>query len=265
MSLQTYEERTSGPLIGLALLFLVVYAVTVIGTGFPEWLLRAAGLLNGVIWITFGVDLAIRLALAPHRLAWIARHPIDVASVVLPALRPLRVLRVFTAGQTLLARRGGLLRTGQAILFSAAILVLVGALAELDAEQDAPGATIVSFGDALWWAMTTVTTVGYGDLTPVTVQGRIVAVALMLVGISVLGTVTASIAAWFVETTEQLRAAGSAAEPNDEPAGTADEPPPGGRQLSEADAQVLLRLLHHDGLLTDAELAAARRRAGQRR
>ena len=71
-----------------------------------------------------------------------------------------------------------------------------------DAERDAPGSTIKSFGDGLWWAATTVTTVGYGDKVPVTVEGRLVAVALMLVGISVLGVVTAAVAAWFVD---QLR------------------------------------------------------------
>ena len=80
-----------------------------------------------------------------------------------------------------------------------AIMALgLGALAVLDAEQDAPNANIATFGDALWWSATTVTTVGYGDHFPVTTTGRLVAVALMLVGIACIGAITAGVAAWLV-------------------------------------------------------------------
>ncbi|MCV2396176.1 potassium channel family protein [Actinotalea sp. M2MS4P-6] len=192
----------------LALIFLGVYAVTVIATGFPDWLMRSAELLNTAIWLVFAVDLGIRLYLAEEKVAWAKSHPIDVVSVLLPALRPLRALRVFTAGQSLMSRRDGALRTGEAILYGALALVLIGALAELDAEKGAPDASIVTFGDSLWWAITTVTTVGYGDLYPVTPAGRFVAAALMIVGISVLGVVTASVAAWLVEAAERARETG---------------------------------------------------------
>lgn len=74
----------------------------------------------------------------------------------------------------------------------------LGALAGLDAEQDADGANITTIGDALWWASTTVTTVGYGDRFPVTTEGRFIAVALMVVGIGLVGAVTASVAAWMI-------------------------------------------------------------------
>lgn len=74
----------------------------------------------------------------------------------------------------------------------------LGAVAVLDAEQDAAGANISTFGDALWWSATTVTTVGYGGHFPVTATGRFVAVALMLVGIACVGASTAGVAAWLV-------------------------------------------------------------------
>src|SRR5262245_49073684 len=85
----------------------------------------------------------------------------------------------------------------------------IAALAILDAERTNPDASIRSYGDALWWAISTITTVGYGDLYPTTLEGRLVAAALMIAGIALLGVITASIASWFVqrvrevETTEQ--------------------------------------------------------------
>jgi voltage-gated potassium channel len=96
-----------------------------------------------------------------------------------------------------------LLRTTEAIAVAAGMLVLIAALAELDVERHAPGSRITSLGDALWWAASTVTTVGYGDEVPVTGAGRLVGAALMLVGISVVGAVTATIAAWFVAQTRE--------------------------------------------------------------
>ena len=54
-------------------------------------------------------------------------------------------------------------------------------------ESSAPGSKIHSIGDAFWWAIVTVTTLGYGDIYPVTLEGRIIAAALMFVGIAILG------------------------------------------------------------------------------
>jgi voltage-gated potassium channel len=61
------------------------------------------------------------------------------------------------------------------------------------------GGPIKTFRDALWWAITTVTTVGYGDMVPVSAQGKAVAVFFMLVGMSLFGVLTAGVAADFVE------------------------------------------------------------------
>ena len=71
-------------------------------------------------------------------------------------------------------------------------------------------ATITSFGKALWWSITTVTTVGYGDLYPVTITGRVIAVLLMLGGISLVGVVTASLASWIVQRVSETESAGQA-------------------------------------------------------
>lgn len=82
---------------------------------------------------------------------------------------------------------------------SAALVIFCSALAILDAERAAPDANITTFPDALWWAVTTVTTVGYGDHFPTTGLGRLIAVGLMIGGIALLGVVTATLASWFVQ------------------------------------------------------------------
>ena len=79
------------------------------------------------------------------------------------------------------------------------VLWLDSWMAVFDKERFLPGATINSLGKALWWSITTVTTVGYGDVYPVTNTGRIIAVLLMIGGISLVGVVTAALASWIIE------------------------------------------------------------------
>ncbi len=78
-------------------------------------------------------------------------------------------------------------------------MIFVGSLAMLDRERADPEANIKTFGDSVWWAFTTVTTVGYGDHYPVTTLGRWIAVMMMLSGIALIGTVTATLATWLID------------------------------------------------------------------
>jgi voltage-gated potassium channel len=121
--------------------------------------------------------------------------------IVLPLLRPLRLLRLIPLLSVLNRRaqirlRG---RVGIYIAGGASLLAFCAALAVLDAERSSPNANIRDFGDAIWWAVTTMTTVGYGDHYTVTAAGRLVAFGLMIGGIALLGTVTATVASWLVE------------------------------------------------------------------
>jgi voltage-gated potassium channel len=121
--------------------------------------------------------------------------------IVLPLLRPLRLLRLIPLLSVLNRRAKSRLR-GRVVIYvagGAAMLALCGSLAVLDAERSSPEANITDFGDASWWAVTTMTTVGYGDRYPVTGVGRLAAFGLMVGGIALLGTVTATLASWLVE------------------------------------------------------------------
>lgn len=199
--LEAYEQRTAPIMVALAFAFIGVYAFDVLVISPPPAVGAIATGLSTLIWGTFAVDLGIRVWMAPERGQYLLRHPVDVLAVVLPAFRSLRLLRVFTAAQWLV-RRGAkvaLGRTAAAIAVTAATVAFIGALAELDAERGAAGGHIDTLGDALWWAVVTMSTVGYGDVFPVTTMGRIVGVAMMVVGVSMLGIVTATVAAWFLE------------------------------------------------------------------
>lgn len=208
--LEAYENRTAWVMVALAVVYLAVYALQVLLAPVPEPWRSMLSVIGWAIWGTFAVDLLVRSVLAPSPLGYLVRHPIDVLAVVLPMFRFLRVLRLVTAGQWLV-RRGSRLavgRTASAVALAVSFLAVVGALAVLDAERGVEGASITEFGDALWWAFVTMSTVGYGDETPVTVTGRVVAVAMMVTGIGLLGLVSATLASGFLARLEADEEAG---------------------------------------------------------
>lgn len=198
--LTTYERRTGWFLSAAAVLFLLVYAWPILDPHLPREVVRACSIANVMIWVGFAADYVIRLGLAPSKLRFVRGHIPDLLVLALPLLRPLRALRTATA----LARLGRASMTfrGQTIAYvvgAVALLGFVAAVAVLDAERESEGANIKSFGDALWWAATTITTVGYGDRFPTTTEGKWAGVGLMLGGIALAGTITAALASWFVE------------------------------------------------------------------
>ena len=201
---EAWERRLEVPLLLLAAAFLVSYAWPVIDPAIsPDWR-STLTVISWAVWAAFAVDFGVRLYLADHRFGYARTHWYDVALIVLPMLRPLRLLRLLAFARILNRTAAGSLvgKVSTYVVGTAVMAVGLGAVAVLDAEQDAEGANITSFGDALWWATTTVTTVGYGDRFPVTTSGRFVAVALMLVGIAAIGAVTAGVAAWLVAQVE---------------------------------------------------------------
>lgn len=165
----------------------------------------AVTLANGLIWLAFVVDYFTRLYLALDRREYVRRNIVDLLIVVIPFLRPLRALRLLRllrvgAVAGVLTRRSASFhaRAGAYVATTAVVALLLAAVAMYEAERDAPGANITTLPDAAWWAATTVSTVGYGDRYPTAAGGRLIAVALMVVGIALLGVITAAVAAWFV-------------------------------------------------------------------
>lgn len=202
-----FLDRYTGPPL---LMLSVVFTVSVI-VGFtpdlsPTWTTNLE-LIQWVIWAIFALDLLVKVTIAQKRLRYLGDNWAMLLIVLLPFLRPLLLLRGFIAaivairqGQRVAQRRGIDLALALTIVVLAACSV-----AMYVAESGEPDANILTLGDAIWWSLTTVTTVGYGDTYPVSTVGRGIAVLLMGTGITLFGFVTASLAAFFVDTDRQAQ------------------------------------------------------------
>jgi voltage-gated potassium channel len=206
--LKTYERLTDPPLLALSLALLPILIVPLF-VSLSDGLELTLYLLDGFIWAIFGLDLSIRTYLSQDRRRYLVTHWFDVLIVVVFPLRPLRVLRSlrvlrlmrvapliirgFRETRHLLRQRG----LQWIVLSALGALIFCGTLVFLF-ERNGDG-SIDDYGTAIWFAFTTMTTVGYGDTYPVTPEGRAAAVALMIIGITFLGWMTANIAAFLVE------------------------------------------------------------------
>jgi voltage-gated potassium channel len=210
--LVAWQRRTELPLLALAVVFLVVYAVPILDPRLPRTVIHECELVAWAVWGVFVVDYLARLMIATDRARFVRNNLLDLATVVLPVLRPLRVLRIVPALRVV-DRRAALTLHGRVAVYiptSVALVVFVAALAVVDAERHARASNIKTFGDGVWWAFTTITSVGYGDRFPITPEGRLVAVGLMLAGIALLGVVTATVAGWFIQHVAEVQQAEAA-------------------------------------------------------
>ncbi|WP_090009324.1 potassium channel family protein [Lentzea albidocapillata] len=197
--LERWERKVEWPLTALAVVFLAAYAWQVLDDhGAMHFTLE---IVLWLVWVVFAAEFVMRLTLAQNKLKFLRTHIFDLAAVVLPMVRQLRVLRLITV-ITLLNKKFQHKIRQRVGIYVAGVTVIVAfcaSLAVLDAERHAENASITTFGDALWWTLTTMSTVGYGDRYPVTGEGRLVAGLLMVGGIALLGVITGTIASWLVE------------------------------------------------------------------
>jgi voltage-gated potassium channel len=171
-----------------------------------------AEIANWLIWAIFAAELLLVLVVARRKRAALRAHWLDAAIVVvtvplygallssLRLVRLVRLLRLLRAGVVIgraLQAEKRLTSTNafRFISLATVFLVVVGGAVQATLNEG----EFKTFWDGVWWAVVTVTTVGYGDLYPTTVTGRIVGIVLMLAGIGFLAVLTATVASRFVK------------------------------------------------------------------
>ena len=201
-------------------LFVVAYSLLVLVTDPPEWFIVVLAIGGIATWAVFLIDMVARIALCDRGRRWrfIVTRPIDVLSVFFPLFRILRVAGLLQHIPLLRGKSGAAVRGSVIAHALVYVLVFVYAisLATLQVERYAPGSTITTFGDVLWWAVVTLATVGYGDTYPVTATGRLLAVMLMGGGIVIVGTTSAIVVSYITERIGANRAASADQAPSSE-------------------------------------------------
>jgi len=201
-AVHVWERWSTIPLAVLAFVYLGLYSMEVLGD-WPSLILFDFIAISDVIWGIFIIDFAVRFFMSPLKIQFLKSNAIELVSLVLPFFRAFRMFRVVIA-------LGFLSRVGKSL--SAKINIYVGLILPLliyvcslgvyEAEHLAPGANIKHFGDAVWWAFVTIATVGYGDYYPVTLEGRIIAVFLMISGLALVSVIAVSVATMFLNRIE---------------------------------------------------------------
>ena len=215
----TKEQKQALHPINIVVFFLSLYVVIalIVDTFFSlsEEMSTLLHEIDYIICFIFFIDFLHRLFTAKSKLEYMRWGWIDlISSIPMDFFLAGRLFRIFQLIRVLRAIRSikylshyFLRNKIKSAFTSAAILafltIIFSAIGILQVERDAPGAKIISAEDALWWAYVTITTVGYGDLYPVTSEGRIIAAVLMTVGVGLFGTFTAYVASWFVAKKEE--------------------------------------------------------------
>ena len=219
--LQSWQNKTDGLLVVIAVGSLPLLLLETISDRLPDSDRNFIFIVNLVVFIAFAIDYIVKLVLSDSKPTYIRTQWLSFFIVIsqllalLPALgvlgvlRGVRAIRVLSITARVIGIGAATKSSGQeffkkraaSVAFGIAGLTLItSAVAFTIAEDVGDGRRINSFFDALWWSAATITTVGYGDIYPVTSAGRIIAVFTMVVGISTLAVVTARIAKFLIAT-----------------------------------------------------------------
>ena len=140
-------------------------------------------------WGIFAIELIVRVILATDKPAYLRSHWVDVLLVAVPFFRPLRLLRIAVVALRIGVGVGSALSIERMLIYATTLAVVCACAAQIVEPETFPTLT-----DALWWALVTMSTVGYGDISPATDAGKVVAVPLLIGGITVFGVLTANLA-----------------------------------------------------------------------
>ena len=196
-NLAAWEERTSTPMFVASVLYLLAFAAPIMSTRIQEPYDGYLNIIQMILWGLFAADYCIRLYLAPRRLYFITHNLMNLAIVLLPAWRIVSFLAMIHLTTNRQYKR--LSELAVKLFGYTAIFIIMFALAIYSVESSEPGAMIRDLPTAYWWTFTTLATVGYGDVYPVTGIGRVIAVVVMLYGVGMVAVATGALASWIIE------------------------------------------------------------------
>ena len=196
-NLAAWEERSSTPMFVASVLYLLAFAAPIMSTRIQEPYDGYLNILQLILWGLFAADYCIRLYLAPRRLYFITHNLMNLAIVLLPAWRIVSFLAMIHLTTNRQYKR--LSELAVKLFGYTAIFIIMFALAIYSVESSEPGAMIRDLPTAYWWTFTTLATVGYGDVYPVTGIGRVIAVVVMLYGVGMVAVATGALASWIIE------------------------------------------------------------------
>lgn len=196
-NLAAWEERSSTPMFVASVLYLLAYAAPIMSTRIQEPYDGYLNVIQMILWGLFAADYCIRLYLAPRRLYFITHNLMNLAIVLLPAWRIVSFLAMIHLTANRQYKR--LSELAVKLFGYTAIFIIMFALAIYSVESSEPGAMIRDLPTAYWWTFTTLATVGYGDVYPVTGIGRVIAVVVMLYGVGMVAVATGALASWIIE------------------------------------------------------------------
>ena len=196
-NLAEWEDRSSTPMFVASVLYLLAFAAPIMSTRIQEPYDGYLNIIQMILWGLFAADYCIRLYLAPRRLYFITHNLMNLAIVLLPAWRIVSFLAMIHLTTNRQYKR--LSELAVKLFGYTAIFIIMFALAIYSVESSEPGAMIRDLPTAYWWTFTTLATVGYGDVYPVTGIGRVIAVVVMLYGVGMVAVATGALASWIIE------------------------------------------------------------------
>jgi voltage-gated potassium channel len=202
---ERWEHYTLWPLVVLGMAFLFLYAFPIIWPELPAEEILDIDIAMDVIWALFIIDFVVKFVVVEKKWPFIKAHVVDIVALALPFFRPLRALRVIGVATLALRKFGAKVRHRVLVYVGtmAVFIWFIAGLAVTQAERGAPGSNIENIGDGWWWSFMTMATVGFGDRFPVSAEGRLIGVIVVISGLALLGTLTASIATWFINTSRK--------------------------------------------------------------
>ena len=200
MELEKYKNLAFWPITIASLGFLFIFCSTNFHTSLANKYEELFSILSYFIWIMFILDYLLMFTFSEAKLQFVKSHWVHLIVVFLPFLRILRLALIIFLMTNLFGNLKNRILVSVPVYASitATLFILLASASVFDAEYLVDESNIKTIEDSIWWSVVTIFTVGYGDRYPVTSEGRLIGAGLMIAGIAIVGSVTATLAAWII-------------------------------------------------------------------